>query len=119
MIVVLDDGALESTLPDVAAAVVAAVVALGVGDEQALHDPADRSLQGADQQVDVVGHQAIAIELERPPLLQVGERFEERGVILVVEEDRGAVVAAVDDMVDESVTDRSKWSGHGDRVNDR
>ena len=68
VVVVLDDGALESTLPDVAAAVVAAVVALGVGDEQALHDPADRRLQGPDQQVDVVGHEAVAVELERPPL---------------------------------------------------
>ena len=108
VVVVLDDGALEPALPDVAAAVVAAVVALGVGDEQALHDPADRRLAGADQQMDVVGHEAVAVELERLPLLQVGEGLEEGGVVVVVEEDRCAVVAAVDDVVDEPVVDGSQ-----------
>ena len=116
MVVVLNDGALEPTLPDVAAAVVASVVALGVGDEQALHDPADRGLQGANQQVHVIGHEAIAIELERPALLQVADRLQECLVIPVVEEDRCAVVAAIDDVVDETVADRSKWSGHEVRI---
>jgi hypothetical protein len=68
MVVVLDDGALEPALPDVATAAVAAMVALGVRDEEALHQSADRGLERADQEVDVVGHEAVAVERERPSL---------------------------------------------------
>ena len=67
VVVILDHRALEPPLPDVPAAVMAAVVALGVGDEQALHQPADRGLQRAEEEVEVVGHEAIAEQLERPP----------------------------------------------------
>lgn len=47
VVVVLDDGALEPPLPDAAAGVVAAAVALGVGDEQVLHDLADGGVEGS------------------------------------------------------------------------
>ncbi len=66
-----------------AAAVVAAVLALGVGDEEALHDPADRCLAGPDQQVDMDGPQAVAVQLERFLGLQVGECFDKGGIIVV------------------------------------
>jgi hypothetical protein len=69
------------------AAAAAAAVALGVGDEEALHDPADRRCEGSDRQEDVVGDEAIAVERERPSLLQVAEGLEARGVIPVDVED--------------------------------
>jgi len=112
VVVDLDDGALEPTLPDVAAAVMAAVAALGVEDEEALYDPADRRLQGSDQEVDVVGHEAVAVELERPPLFQVADSLEERGEIFHVKENGDAI----DDVVDEAVVDESQGSWHEERL---
>ena len=114
MVVVLDDGALEPALPNVATAPVAAMVALGVRDEEALHQSADRGLERADQEVDVVGHEAVAVERERPSLLQIADRPEESSVVLVIVEHRGAVVAPVDDVVDEVVVDGTQGARHGD-----
>ena len=64
--------------PDVAAAAVMLVIALRVGDEQALHHPADRVLCGPDEEMEMIPHQAIAIQLERLPLPQVQQSGEQR-----------------------------------------
>jgi hypothetical protein len=58
----------------------------------------------------VIRNQAVAVALEGPPELQVANRAEERGVVAVVVEDRRAVVAAVDDVVDEAFGDRADGS---------
>ncbi len=94
----------------------AAVVALGVGDQEALHQSADGGVEGADQEVDVVGHEAVAVELEGAGTLKVAEGVEEGNVVAIGVEDGGAVVAAVDDVVDEAITDRSQGSWHNPHV---
>ena len=119
VVVVLDDGALEAALPDVARGAVDAVIALGVGDEEALDEAADGNVEGADQEVDVVGHEAVAVALERPGAFQVAEGVEEGGVIAVGVEDGGAVVPPVDNMVDEAWSDGSQGPWHGPMISRR
>ena len=85
MFVVLDHRALEASLPDVAAALVEAVVAVRVRDQQALHDAADRRGGRAQEQMDVIAHQAVAVQVERLPRLEVGEGLEERDIVAVGE----------------------------------
>ena len=75
VLVVLNHRALESPLPDVPAAAVEAVVALRVRHQQALHDPADRTFPRAEQQMDVVAHQAIAVQVKGLALLEIGQGF--------------------------------------------
>src|SRR5262245_14626969 len=109
-------GGLESTLPHMSAAPMAPVVPLSVGDEQVLHDPADGRVRDTPEPGEVIAHEAVAVELEGPFRLEFEQCGQERRVIAVVAEDRGAVIATVDDVVDEAFADGSKRSGHCTRV---
>lgn len=108
MVIVLDDRAPEPALLDVAAGAVGAMMASDVGDEPDLHDPADRRLAGADQEVDVAGHQAVAEQVERPSGLLIGQGGKEGIAVGVVAKDVGAVVAATDGVDDEAGLDRAQ-----------
>jgi hypothetical protein len=88
------------------------MAAQGVRDPQALHDPADRNIARLDQEEQVNGHQAAAVEREWPAFLLVANRLEECLEVGVIAEHRSAVVAAMDDMVDQSVIDRAQWPWH-------
>jgi len=86
---------------------------LGVRHEQALHDAADRCLGRSQQQMKMVAHQAVAIELERLARLQVGNHLEKGAVIGLLVEDVLAVVATIDDVVHEAFVDQSQRPWHG------
>jgi len=60
---------LEPPLPDVPAGLVVPVVTLSMRDprRKTLHHAADGRFERFDQQMDVVGHQAVPVQLERPP----------------------------------------------------
>jgi hypothetical protein len=82
------------------------VIAPGVGDGERLEDAADRLAGlGAEQEVEMVGHQAIAEELEGVAAPGAVEGVEEGEVVAVVVEDGGAVVAPVQGMIDQAVVD--------------
>ena len=89
------------------------VIPLRVRDQQALQDAADRGLAGPDQQMKMIREQAIAVQFKRLPLLQFGQGLQERLEISLLQEHRLAIVAAVDDMVDQAVIDRSRRARHG------
>ncbi len=111
--IVLDDGALEPPLPDVAGGAMAAVEVPGVGDGERLEDAADGDAGlGSEEEVEVVGHEAVGVEAERIAELGACEAVKEGVVVLVVGEDDLAVVAAIDGMVEEAVVMRSKCSSH-------
>ena len=113
VLVVLHRRALEPALPDVADAAVPLVVSPGVGDEERLHDPPDgHAGLGSEDEVEVVGHQAVAVEAEQEAELRLAERGEEGVVVGVVVEDFLAVVAAAEGVEDQAVVVRSKWSSH-------
>ena len=62
--------------------------------------------------MEVVGHQAVAVEAERVAELRLAERGEEGVVVGVVVEDVLAVVAAAEGVEDQAVVVRSEWSSH-------
>ena len=111
MLVVLDDRTLEPSLPDVSAGTVVSMVALRVRNEQALHDAADRRFARPQHQMKMVAHQAVAVQLKRLACLQVGQRGEERLKIGRLAENQLAVVAQIDDVVNQAVGDRSQGRG--------
>ena len=91
------------------------VVAGGMGDGQQLDDAADRLARlGTQQQVEVVGHQAIPVEAERvsPPGPRQG--LQEGFLIGPVVEDGGPVVAPVQGVVDQ-VIDWPRETSHAVR----
>ena len=53
----------------------------------------------------MVGHQAVAEEPEGVALLGGGEGLEEGEVVVVIGEDGGAIVAAVEGVIDQAVVD--------------
>jgi hypothetical protein len=84
----------------------AAMIPPGVGDGQGLEDSADRlSELRADEEVEVVGHEAIAEEAEGIALPGLGEGLQEGDPIVIVAEDDGPVVAAIEGVIDEAVID--------------
>ena len=84
-----------------------AMITLRVRNKQALHDAADRTVSRSDQQMDVIAHQAISVQVERHAFLQIGHRLEECAIVSVAVEHRLAVVAAVDDVVHKTIGYRS------------
>src|SRR5262245_3040273 len=118
MVVILNDRAFEPALPDMPATAAKLVVALCVRDQQSLDEATDRVLERLDQQVDVVRHQAVAIQLERLPLTQVRCGLEESLKIRAVEEDLLPVVPTIHDVVNQPWSNRSQWTRHRSRIAD-
>lgn len=117
MVAVLYHRALESSLPDMAAGTVIAVVSLGVRNQQALHDAADaRSLVGPEQKMYMICHQAIAEQVKRLSLLQVGNSLEKRQIVSFVQENLLSSISAIDHMIDQTISNRAKWPSHAYRL---
>jgi hypothetical protein len=107
--IVLNHGALEPALPDVARGVMSLVIAPGVGDREGLEDSADRlSGLGPDQEVKVIGHETIAEEPEGVAVPGLGEGLEEGDAVGVVAEDIPAVVATVEGVIHQAVIDGAR-----------
>jgi hypothetical protein len=107
--VILNDRALESTLPNMSRCLIPFVVSPRVRHCQRLDDTADRLAHLRPQQkVKVVGHQAVPEELERVALFGGGDGLDEDDVILLIGENGGAVVAAVNRVIDQTIIDGSR-----------
>jgi hypothetical protein len=76
-------------------------------NQQALHDTTDRTTDRAQEDVDVVSHKAVAVQLERLPLLQVSQGLEEGDIISLLFEHRLAIVATVNHVVGQTIGNRS------------
>jgi hypothetical protein len=101
---VLDYGALEPSLPDVPGGAMPFMIMPGVSYGERLEDSADRLPGvGLEQQVEVIGHETIAKESEGKAFLGLGECVEECETVVIIAEDNGAVVAAIEGMIDEAV----------------
>jgi hypothetical protein len=109
----LDDGGLEASLPNVADRPVTPVMASGVGDGQGLHDPADRRPRVRSQkQVKMIGHQAIAEQLEGRAQLGTAQGGQEGADVAIVVKDDATIVAPIQDKIGEMFGDRSRRPSH-------
>jgi hypothetical protein len=87
----------------------ALVISPGMGYGDGLEDAADRSASlGPDQQVEVVGHEAVAEQGEGVAFLGAGEGFEEGDAIGIVGKNVSPVIAAVERVIDQSVVDGAR-----------
>jgi hypothetical protein len=66
--------------------------------------------------MDMIAHQAIAVQIERLAFLEVGDGLEEREIVTVAVKYRLAVVSAVDHVIDQPVIDRSQGARHSGRL---
>jgi hypothetical protein len=84
-----------------------------VSDGQRLEDPTDR-LAGsrAEQEVEVIGHQAVAEELERIPCVRLLDHPEEGAVVVIIHENIGAIVATIDGVVYQIFVDQPRDPAH-------
>jgi hypothetical protein len=60
-------------LPHMPARLVVAMISLRVRHQQALHDAADGRARRSQQQMKVIAEQAVTVQLERLPLLELGQ----------------------------------------------
>ena len=66
----------------------------------------------------MIGHETIAEEAKRIAFLGLGEGLEEGDAVGVIAKDVGAVVAAIEGMIDETVIDGARWASHGSEDNE-
>lgn len=62
---------------------VLAIVILAVGCEESLHDSADGVPPPLDEQMNMIGHQAVGVKVERELGLLIGELKEEFAIVVV------------------------------------
>lgn len=60
---------------------------------------------GPNRQLKMIRHQAVAVQLERPAFFELGQGAEKRRVVVRLVKDILAIIAAVDDVVDQAVVD--------------
>ena len=97
---VVDGPALEAGLKKAADALVFLVVPVNKAGNDVLEDPAQGHLAGFDDQVDVVGHQAVGVELKAANGLILPKDRQEFPVIVGIGENLLLVDAAVDHVID-------------------
>jgi hypothetical protein len=71
----------------------------GIGPQKPLHPGDEVGPRGFDHQVEVVGHEAEAVDLPVGFAARLGERRHEESGVAVVAEDRFGMVAAVHQMI--------------------
>lgn len=100
MFVVLDRERLEPALPDVSAMGIMPEIAPNVRRHQPLHPPREVAVAvGPQDEVEVVGHQAVGEQSHGQPQTRLADDAEEGLVVLRLVEDLGAGVAAIQDVV--------------------
>ena len=100
MFVLLYGEGFEAALPDVTRATMAFVVTADVCGEEPLHPAGEVTvLAGPEDEVEMVGHEAVAADAHGEAFAGEGHEIDEGLIVVVVVEDAGAAVAAVDDVV--------------------
>ena len=74
---------------------------------------------GPEQELEMVGHQTIAVEAEWVAELGLAQGVEEGAVVVLVAEDGLAVVAAIQGVEDHAVVGRSWWSSPVGRLTEQ
>jgi hypothetical protein len=106
VVVVLHQRTLETSLPDVADRTAVAMIAPGVSHGDRLEDAANgHAGLGRKKQMEMVRHAAITVQAERIASLRLGQGGQEGAEVVGGEEDAGAVVAAVEGVVQQAVGD--------------
>src|SRR5262249_39850373 len=94
------------------------MVAPGMGDGKRLKDSANRLAEARGQEEGkMVGHQAVAKEQGGIARRGLSQGFKKGQIVGSDMEDGGAVVAAIEGMVDETIGNRTRLAWHSGSVN--
>lgn len=100
MPILLNREGFETSLPDMAARSAETVIAADMGGHQPLHEHAEVAvLIRPQQQMEVIGHQAVAKHGHGDPLGRLCQQRKKVPVVPLVMENSGAGIAAVYDVV--------------------
>src|SRR5438552_15936951 len=78
-----------------------------------MHDAANRVRLPLDQQVHVIGHQAIGVKKNGNRLFWISRSWEEFLIVIIAIEDRLTVIAARDDVIKTTLDFHSRLPSHG------
>jgi hypothetical protein len=88
-----------------------------LGDSERLQDPADRLTGlGAEQQVKVAHHQAVAEYPERIPTLGLAQGLEKGQIVCGLEKNGFTVVPTVKRVIEQTISYRSRSAWHSDTL---
>ena len=111
--VIRNEQAFEAVLPDVPDVAVGPMKVVGIGEVEPLDGPAEfRARSRSDHKVDMVGHQAIVVDLYVVLLAEGEEPLAVPLPVAVVAEDRGPVVATRQDVVASVIDEQAGRSRH-------
>jgi hypothetical protein len=99
-------------LEDVAHTSVQPIAALRVDPVQLAHAPGESIIQGFNDQVIVVGHQAVAIAQPSHPPADLTEDMEERLSVPIIQVNRCTAIATGGDMIHRTRKLSAQWSRH-------
>ncbi len=103
----------EAALPEAAATIEPTMEILGILAREVLHEPADGILDLAgDDEVNVVRHDGVTVDADLAEIGVVVQESEKLGAVLVAEEDRLAIVAALGEVEWVSGRRESGFTGH-------
>jgi hypothetical protein len=101
------------SLKQVANLPILSIVILAVSGQQGLHDLTDRIVLHLSQQMDVIRHQAVRVEIERTLRFLVLERKQKLKIVIVRSEYAPAIIPASDDVVEPTGYFNSRLASHG------
>jgi hypothetical protein len=88
------------------------VEALGIGAQQPFHSKRQIGLRSFDDQVKMVGHEAVGVNLPAGLLTSLSQSAKELGSILVVVKNVLPMIAAANDMIARTFILDAKWARH-------
>ena len=91
---------------------VAQIEVLGVGLLHTLHESGERRVSGLDQQMDVIGHQAVGVDAHLALRTVLLQPIQVRLVIHIASKRLAPLVAADNDVVEQSGREYSGTAGH-------
>jgi hypothetical protein len=100
----------------VAEVLVAAVEAGGVGAQEPFHARDKIRARRFQDEMKVVAHQTVSVDLPGGFLAGFPEGFEEQMAVVVIVKDIFAAVAAIHNVIDRAFVLNAEFSGHGNDV---
>jgi len=97
----------------VANLLVLSIVKLAVAGQHPLHDSRDRIVAHLDQQMKMVRHEAVSVQIEGQSGFLLLEYFEKSEIVGVGAEDLSAIIAARNDVIEAASQFDAWFPGHG------
>ena len=117
VIVVLDGEGFESTLPHMSGRAVMTMISSGVGGQEPLHPASQVAIRmRPEHDVEVIGHQAVAEEVDRYPPSGIGHGLDEGVIIRRLVEHRLPAIAAIQGVINHPANKGASGARHRHKI---